>query len=119
MQVAPLYLNLAGNESFLTAVAALHWQQRANDALPSDQCGHALASLRAGAVVNIVMEYLPGGTLVDAVKALHAVSPSYWLATARSLLEALAYMHDRGVIHRDIKVRPVLSPLKSRAFAQS
>src|SRR5579863_175720 len=50
----------------------------------------------------IVMEYLPGGTVadalrVDSVRRVHAVK---WLQEASS---ALDYAHSRGVLHRDIK----------------
>ncbi len=50
----------------------------------------------------IVMEYLPGGTVAD---ALHVgeVAPEEAIRWIREAAGALDYAHGRGVIHRDIK----------------
>lgn len=50
----------------------------------------------------IVMEYLPGGTVADALRA-RAVAPEearQWVGQAAS---ALDHAHERGIVHRDIK----------------
>jgi serine/threonine-protein kinase len=50
----------------------------------------------------IVMEYLPGGTVADALRvgAVNREEAIRWINEAAS---ALDYAHGRGVIHRDIK----------------
>ncbi len=64
---------------------------------------------------TLSMEYVPGGTLRARLRQVATSSPSgvsggagafdgaEILATARSLLEALAYVHTRGVAHGDLK----------------
>src|SRR5581483_8754974 len=64
---------------------------------------------------TLSMEYVPGGTLRARLRQVAASSPGGLsggdgafdggeiLATARSLLEALAYVHARGIAHGDLK----------------
>ena len=64
--------------------------------------GETHPSVGGGSRAFIVMEYLAGGTMadalrVDSVRRVHTVK---WLHEASS---ALDYAHSRGVLHRDIK----------------
>jgi serine/threonine protein kinase len=53
------------------------------------------------AIYFLVMEYLPGGSLVAQIKTGVPVDQSIkWI---KQLLEAVAYAHDKGIIHQDIK----------------
>ncbi|KAJ4794381.1 hypothetical protein LUZ62_045627 [Rhynchospora pubera] len=60
-------------------------------------------------VYNLFMEYAPGGSLSDEIKGNGG-----WLAEDRirsrtsEILQGLVYLHDRDVIHCDIKARNVL-----------
>lgn len=51
----------------------------------------------------IVMEYLPGGSLADLLRADEGVSAEQALRWVADAGQALDYAHARGVIHRDVK----------------
>jgi serine/threonine protein kinase len=60
----------------------------------------------------LVFEYLPGGRLRDHCRDLQArgsqVSLTDFYRTARQLCRALAHIHGRGVIHRDVAATNIL-----------
>jgi eukaryotic-like serine/threonine-protein kinase len=60
----------------------------------------------------LVFEYLPGGRLRDHYRDLQArgaqVPLTDFYRTARQLCRALAHIHDRGVIHRDVAATNIL-----------
>ena len=49
------------------------------------------------------MEYLTGGTLQDLLDRHGRLTPEAVVRYARQMCAALAFAHDRGVIHRDLK----------------
>lgn len=53
--------------------------------------------------IHIVMEYLPGGELVDLLPKLGSVDESNALSYARSMLMAVNHIHQIGIVHRDLK----------------
>jgi len=56
----------------------------------------------------LILEYMPNGSLADEVKRRGRFAPAEALATMRELAVALADLHGRGVIHRDMKPGNVL-----------
>jgi serine/threonine-protein kinase len=51
----------------------------------------------------LTMEYVPGGTLRARLREAGHLPAGEIVATARSLLGALGYVHGRGIVHGDVK----------------
>lgn len=84
------------------AVSRLREEARAMASLNHESIAtiHGLELWRGTPV--LIVEYLPGGTLAQTLSSgplttLHAIT------LGRTLARALAYMHARGVLHRDLK----------------
>jgi len=60
------------------------------------------ASMFFGNELWIVMEFMEGGTLAEAVKR-HSFNEMQIAFVAKSILDALVWMHDRNLVHRDLK----------------
>jgi len=56
----------------------------------------------------ITMEYVAGGTLHDLLRRRGPLPEADALRIAAEVADALAYAHDRGVVHRDIKPHNIL-----------
>ncbi|MEA3341961.1 MAG: serine/threonine-protein kinase, partial [Chloroflexota bacterium] len=56
----------------------------------------------------LVMDFIEGKSLADRIEQEGALPESLVLGWAGQLLEAMAYCHGRGVIHRDIKPQNVV-----------
>ena len=59
-------------------------------------------------VSYMVIEYCPGGTLFDYLCEMGQFDDKLCRYYFRQMLEALDYMHSRGVAHRDLKPENLL-----------
>lgn len=53
--------------------------------------------------ICLVLEYLHGGTLFDYMNEVGTLSTREALTFLREIIEALDYVHEKGICHRDIK----------------
>ncbi len=64
--------------------------------------------ISANGTYNIVMEYVDGISLHDVLRKVRRFEPALAAALGHLLAEALQYVHERGVLHRDLKPGNVL-----------
>ena len=62
----------------------------------------------------IVMEYVEGGSLAEALARDGVLSPARVVAVARDCCSGLAYAHAAGLVHRDLKPQNLLLDLDGR-----
>jgi serine/threonine protein kinase len=56
----------------------------------------------------LVMEYMPSGSLEDALQKKHRLPPGDAVRIAREVCEGLSYAHRRGIVHCDLKPANIL-----------
>eukprot|EP00928_Gymnodinium_smaydae_P007328 TRINITY_DN12649_c0_g3_i1.p1 TRINITY_DN12649_c0_g3~~TRINITY_DN12649_c0_g3_i1.p1 ORF type:complete len:1263 (-),score=243.51 TRINITY_DN12649_c0_g3_i1:178-3891(-) len=69
-------------------------------------------SLRMDQTLNIVLEYVEGGSLASILKKFGAFPETLCAIYTLQILNGLQYLHAQGVIHRDIKGANVLTTKK-------
>ena len=51
----------------------------------------------------IVLEYMDGGTLFQSLRKQSKLSTKHTAFVIKQIIEGVEYLHDRGIVHRDIK----------------
>src|ERR671929_104123 len=74
-----------------------------------------MAELANGGRSTVVLEYLPGGTLEDRLRAGEPLPDEEAARIATELAAGLAHAHGRGLVHRDLKPANVLFDADGRA----
>ncbi|EGF98407.1 uncharacterized protein MELLADRAFT_95682 [Melampsora larici-populina 98AG31] len=57
---------------------------------------------------TLIFEYAPGGDLKDLLTASDNISQSETVIYTTQLAEAIHYLHDQSIIHRDLKLKNIL-----------
>lgn len=60
----------------------------------------------------IVLEYMPGGTLGEILKKLGRFTEAQARPVLKDILEGVAYLHDKSIVHRDLKLKNILCDRK-------
>lgn len=70
--------------------------------------GSGSAGGSAGGIAYMVMELVEGESLGDLLERVHALSMTDSCAVLAPIARALAYAHEQGVVHRDVKPSNIL-----------
>lgn len=62
-----------------------------------------------GTTLNIFLEYVPGGSLAHIISRFGRLSEDVAKQYTRQILLGLSYLHDNGIVHRDIKGSNILA----------
>jgi polo-like kinase 1 len=65
--------------------------------------------------VYILLEFCPGGTLLDLVRSQSRLDERTAAGYCRAILDSLAYIHKRGIVHGDVKLQNLLLDANGRA----
>jgi len=68
----------------------------------------SMTSCVVGMYVVLIMEYVSGGSLADLLKHFRSIPIPSVQCYTKDMCTGLAYMHENGMIHRDIKPHNVL-----------
>lgn len=66
-------------------------------------------TIRTDASLHIVLEYMENGSIVDIIKRFGVLPESLSAIYISQVLQGLDYLHNQGVIHRDIKGANILT----------
>jgi serine/threonine-protein kinase len=106
-------VKIAGGAAVPPSLAAPYLRREygvlSNLAHPAIVRAHAFVDEPGSAA--FVTEYLAGGDLVSVA----GEPPRHWAAAMASIVGALAFMHSRGIVHRDLKARNVMFDVTGKA----
>lgn len=67
-----------------------------------------LGTERTEDAINIFLEYVPGGSIASVLAKFGPLQESVIRSYTRQILRGLEYLHQRGIMHRDIKGANIL-----------
>jgi serine/threonine protein kinase len=108
--LAPILL-VAADESSLGCVERLEHEYALKCELEADWAARPVALTHSNGSIALVLED-PGGAPLDRLLG-RPLNPSHFLHIAIPLAAALRQMHERGLIHKDIKPANILVDAKS------
>lgn len=74
-----------------------------------------IGSTIEGSTINVLLEYVPGGSIASLVAKYGAFEEPMMQRFARHILRALAYLHDNNIAHRDVKGANILVDIEGVA----
>lgn len=79
-----------------------------NDSTITSETDHHIDSSLDDEYLNIFLEYVPGGSVTALLRNYGAFEETLVKNFVRQILEGLNYLHERDIIHRDIKGANIL-----------
>lgn len=76
--------------------------------MPIYETGRSETGREAEPALFIAMKYIPGGTLARRIKSEGALRRDEAVSIIKQIGSALAYAHNQGIIHRDVKPTNIL-----------
>eukprot|EP00172_Hildenbrandia_rubra_P003141 Plantae.Rhodophyta-Hildenbrandia_rubra.ctg46636.p1 GENE.Plantae.Rhodophyta-Hildenbrandia_rubra.ctg46636~~Plantae.Rhodophyta-Hildenbrandia_rubra.ctg46636.p1 ORF type:complete len:374 (-),score=73.82 Plantae.Rhodophyta-Hildenbrandia_rubra.ctg46636:526-1647(-) len=62
--------------------------------------------------LNIVLEYMPGGTLAEVLKKCGRFTEEQAKPVLKDILSGVSYLHEKSIVHRDLKLKNILCESK-------
>ncbi|KAK7054831.1 ATP binding [Paramarasmius palmivorus] len=98
----------ANLERKMSMLSALEHEIELLQDLQHDNIVQYLYSSLEDDCLNIFLEYVPGGSVAALLRNYGAFEETLVKNFARQILQGLSYLHERGIIHRDIKGANIL-----------
>ncbi|KAK1236529.1 ATP binding [Marasmius sp. AFHP31] len=98
----------ANNERKMSMLSALEHEIELLQEMQHDNIVQYLYSSLEDDCLNIFLEYVPGGSVTALLRNYGAFEETLVKNFVRQILQGLSYLHERGIIHRDIKGANIL-----------